>query len=277
VTDPRPRRAPKPASWRARYGPWAVVAGASEGLGAAFGRALAEAGLDVVLVARREALLAELAATLRADTGREVRTLAVDLARPDAAQAVLQGLQGLEVGTLVYNAAYSPIGPFVDLPLEGALQALDVNVRTSTALAHQLGREMASRGRGALVLLSSLTAFQGSPYVATYGATKSYTLALAEGLWFELRPRGVDVLGVCAGATRTPGFLRAAPDGAPGQLEPRQVAQEALDALGAGPLLIPGRFNKLASFLMRRLLPRRVTIGIMGNQTRRLQAGPRAP
>lgn len=262
-----------PEAWRARYGPWAVVAGASEGLGAAFARQLCDAGLDVVLVARREAALQELAQALRAATGRQVRTVTLDLASPDAAGGLGQALGDLEVGTLVYNAAYSPVGPFVDAPLAGALQALDVNVRTLTAVVHALAGPMAARGRGAVVLLSSLTAFQGSPFLATYGATKSYILALAEGLWFELKGRGVDALAVCAGATRTPGFLRAAPDGAPGQLEPEQVAREALAALHRGPLLIPGRFNRVASFLMRRLLPRRTTIGIMGAQARRLQAG----
>ena len=260
-------------AWRVQHGPWAVVAGASEGLGAAFARQLCEAGLDVVLVARREAALRALAEALRADTGRQVRTVELDLASPDAAAALLRALEGLEVGTLVYNAAFSPIGPFVDTPLAGALQALDVNVRTLTSVVHALARPMAARGRGAVVLLSSLTAFQGSPFVATYGATKSYILALAEGLWFELRGRGVEVLAVCAGATRTPAFLRAAPAGAPGQLEPEQVAREALAALHRGPLLIPGRFNRLASFLLRRVLPRRATIAIMGDQTRRLQAG----
>jgi short-subunit dehydrogenase len=262
-------------AWVDRYGPWGLVAGASEGLGAAFARELALAGLDVVLVARREATLAALAGELRQATGRQVKTLAIDLASPAAASEIAEAVKDLEIGTLIYNAAFSPIGPFVDTPVSSALQAVDVNVRTPTALAHHLGQAMAARARGALVLLSSLTAFQGSPFVATYGATKSYNLSLAEGLWFELRGRGVDVLAVCAGATRTPNFLRAAPQGAPGMLEPEQVAREALAALDRGPLLIPGRFNRLASFLMRRVLPRRTTIGLMGDQTRRLQPGPR--
>ena len=129
---------------------------------------------------------------------------------------------------------------------------------------------MAARGSGGIILLSSLTAFQGSPFVATYGSTKAFLLTLAEGLWYELAPSGIDVLAVCAGATRTPKYLKSAVGRAPGELDPGQVVREALDRLGRGPLMIPGRFNRLASQLMRRLLPRRATIRIMGGQTRHL-------
>lgn len=118
--------------------------------------------------------------------------------------------------------------------------------------------------------MSSLTAFQGSPFLATYGATKAFNLVLGEGLWFELRSRGVDVLACAAGATRTPGFLRASPDGEPGMIEPAQVVEEALGSLGRSGVMIPGRFNRFASFLMRRILPRGTAVGILGNRTRNL-------
>jgi short-subunit dehydrogenase len=261
-------------TFQQRYGPWAVVAGASEGLGAEFARQLAGRGLHVLLVARRATQLDALATELRAAHGVEVQTLALDLGTPQAAADVAAASRALDVGLVVYNAALSPLGEFVSTPVEQPLLALDVNVRTPTALAHHFAGRLVARGRGGLVLLSSLTAFQGSPFVATYGATKSYALALAEGLWFELAPRGVDVLAVCAGATRTPNLLKAAPKGAPGMLEPSEVVTEALAALGGGPLVIPGLFNRFASFLMRRLLPRAATIAIMGKQTRKLQLPP---
>lgn len=257
-----------------RYGPWAVVAGASEGMGAEFARQLAGRGLNVVLVARRAELLTALAQELHKAHGVEVRPLPLDLASPTAAAQLADATQALDVGLVVYNAALSPIGDFVSQPLEDNLRALDVNVRTPTAVAHHFAGRLVARGKGGLVLLSSLTAFQGSPFVATYGATKSYNLALAEGLWFELKPKGVDVLAVCAGATSTPNLLKAAPQGAPGMLEPSAVVEDALDALGRGPLTIPGLFNRFASFLMRRLLPRAATIAIMGDQTRKLHLPP---
>lgn len=259
-----------PKEFAERYGRWAVIAGASEGLGAAFAREAARRGLDVVLVARRADALAIVRKEIEEQAGREVRCIALDLARSDAAETLDQALAELDVGLVVYNAALSPIGSFLELPLDEQLRAVDVNVRGPVAMAHAFGRRLARRGHGGIVLLSSLTAFQGSPFVATYGATKSFALSLAEALWLELASSGIDVLSVCAGATRTPAYLRRSGSGAPGELEPHQVAREAFDRLSHGPFMIPGRFNRVASWAMRRLLPRRVTIRIMGAQTRKL-------
>ena len=250
-----------------RYGPWAVIAGASEGMGAQFAKQLSARGLKVVLIARREQVLTELAATLPGES----KCLPLDLASPDAAERIAEFTRELDVGLVIYNAALSPIGPFLEQSLAENLRAIDVNVKTPTAVAHHFAPRLVKRGRGGLVLLSSLTAFQGSPFVSTYGATKSFNLSLAEGLWAELRGQGVDVLSVCAGATATPNLLKAVTKPPPGMQQPEDVVREALDALGKGPVLIPGRFNRFASFLLRRLLPRRSTIQIMANQTRKLQ------
>jgi hypothetical protein len=253
-----------------RYGPWALVAGASEGIGEAFARELARRGLNLMLVARRSEPLEAAAREIAALAKVQVRCLSLDLAREDAVAVLEKEVAGLDVGLVVYNAALAPTGGFLEIPLGEQLSAIDVNVRGPLGMAHRFGQRMASRGSGGIVLLSSLTAFQGSPFVTTYGATKSFLLTLAEGMWFELAPRGVDVLAVCAGATRTPRYLKSAKGRAPGELDPDQVAREALASLGHGPLMIPGRFNRFASQLMRRLLPRRMTIRIMGGQTRHL-------
>ena len=253
-----------------RYGPWALVAGASEGIGEAFARELARRGLNLVLVARRKEPLEAAAREIAAMAGVQVRCIPLDLARVYAAAAIEKELAGLDVGLVVYNAALAPAGEFLEIPLDEQLASIDVNVRGPLEMAHHFGQRMASRGSGGIVLMSSLTAFQGSPFVATYGASKSFLLSLAEGLWFELAPRGVDVLAVCAGATRTPNYLRRARGRAPGELPPEQVASEALARLAQGPSMIPGRFNRFASQLMRRLLSRRATIRIMGAQTRHL-------
>jgi len=257
-----------------RYGPWALVAGASEGIGEAFARELARRGLNLVLVARRSEPLEAAARRIAGLAKVHVRCLPLDLARDDAAAVLEKELADLEIGLVVYNAALAPAGTFLEIPLDEQLASIDVNVRGPLTVAHRFGQRMASRGSGGILLMSSLTAFQGSPFVATYGATKSFLLTLAEGLWFELAPRGVDVLAVCAGATRTPRYLKRAQGRAPGELEADQVAREALSSLGHGPLMIPGRFNRLASQLMRRLLPRRLTIRIMGGQTRHLATRP---
>jgi hypothetical protein len=254
------------SEFAARYGPWAVVAGASEGLGAAFARELARRGLNLVLLARRRDALDELAASLKV----EVRAVAMDLSRPDLAGAIDGALADLDVGLLVYNAAYAPIGAFADVPLADKLRVVDVNCRGPVTLASAVAPRLRRRGRGGIVLMSSLTAFFGSPRLATYGATKAFNLVLAEGLWFELRARGVDVLACAAGATLTPGFRKASPAGEPGMLEPAQVVEEALERLGRTGVMIPGAFNRFASFLMRRVLPRRMAVGILGNRTRNL-------
>lgn len=250
------------------YGAWAVVAGASEGLGAAFATALAEQGYKLVLLARRAEVLESVAASLRAKV--EVVTKAIDLSSPSLEVELAPVFAEREIGVLVCNAAHAPMGPFAQLPVADALRSIDVNCRSPVVLTHLVLPKMLERRRGAIVLMSSLTAFQGSPFLAVYGATKAFNLSLAEALWAETKPHGVDVLAVCAGATRTPGYLETAKAKAPGELEPRQVVDEALATLGRGPFLVPGVFNRFASFLLRRLMPRRSTVMVMGSQTAKL-------
>lgn len=261
------------------YGPWAVVAGASEGIGAAFTHALAARGLNLVLIARRAEPLNTLAAELRDQYKAEVKTLVADLGAADVLQTVATATQSLNVGLLVYNAAYSLIGPFTAYAAEQHAQTVAVNCRAPLLLTHHyaqrfLNRPLQQGKRGGIILLSSLTAFQGTPLVASYGATKAYNLILAEGLWDELQPQGIDVLACCAGATLTPGYINTKPESpagfSPPEMEPRTVAEESLAALGHTPYLIPGRANRLVSFMMRRLLPRKTAVRIMGRTMRRL-------
>jgi short-subunit dehydrogenase len=226
--------------------------------------------LNVAIVARRADALEVLAAELRTARGVAVRTLAIDLASPDAALRIAEVMADVEVGLVIHNAAFAPSGEFLQLSLEDHLRSIAVNATMPVSLAHHFGQAMAARGRGGIVLLSSLTAFQGAPYLATYGATKSFNLSLAEALWFELRGRGVDVLAACPGATVTPNFLRVSPAGAPGQLAPAVVVADALAQLGHGPFTIAGAFNRFASLALRRVLPRRLAVSIMGAQGRKL-------
>ncbi len=131
---------------------------------------------------------------------------------------------------------------------------------------------MLDRGRGGIILMSSLSGTQGSPKIATYAGSKSFNTILAEGLWHELKKHNVDVLSCVSGAVRTPGYLSSAQQkDAPGTLDPDQVAKEALEALGKGPSVIPGSFNKFAHFVMSRLLSRKKAIQIMHNNTKDLQ------
>lgn len=259
--------------WRAHYGPYALIAGASVGLGEAFARQLASKGLNLLLLARGQEGLERLAADLRTKHGIEVHTLALDLGSPDLAAQMAGLLAGRTVGLLVYNAAASVIGPFVDSSLDEQLHVLDVNCRGPLLLAHMLGKPMAERGRGGMVLMTSMAASQGGPWLASYAASKAFNLVLAEGLWDELGRKGVDVVACRAGATRTPGYAASRPQ--PSRvplLDPDQVAREALAALGRGPSVIPGAFYRFSAFVMNRLLPRRMAVRIMGRATRKLYA-----
>jgi len=257
--------------FRERYGPWAVVAGASEGLGAQFAEQVAARGLNVVLVARRAELLESLAARLKSEKQVDVRICSADLARADCVEALRRATEGLEVGLVVYNAAFAPVGPWLEQPLEDQLKAVDVNCRGPLLLLHQFGRGMAQRKRGGVVVMSSVAGFQGGPTLSVYAATKAFGRVLAEGLWAELAPHGVDLVACAAGAIRTPNYSKASTREAPGTLDPKDVAVEALEALGRRPVSIPGAVNQLAAFLLGRLLPRRTAVRIMASATRSLQ------
>jgi short-subunit dehydrogenase len=259
------------AAFSERYGRWAVIAGASEGLGAAFAEALAARGANLVLLARRAEMLEEVAAKVRAAHGVEARPLACDLADPSLAPKLAKAVEGLEVGVAVYNAAFSFVAPLFERPLADALRVVDVNVRGPLVFMHALVPAMIARGRGAVVLMSSLAGFQGSPRLAAYAASKAFNTVLGESLWAELAPRGVDVVVSCAGAIRTPGYAKALKKEAPGTLDASVVAEQTLAALGRGPMVIPGATNKLASQLLRRLLSRRAAIGIMGKSVADLE------
>ncbi|RKR85962.1 hypothetical protein BDK92_0180 [Micromonospora pisi] len=249
-----------------RYGPWALVAGASEGLGAAFAHRLAGAGLNLILAARREQPLAALAEQLPTRT----ITVSADLATTDGLDRVVEAADGLAVGLVVANAAYSPIGRLIEMDPAETTRALDLNCRMPLRLAHDFLPAMAARGRGGFVVMSSLAGLQGSPPISVYAATKAFGAILAEGLWAELRGAGVDVVTCVAGAVATPNLAGAKGRPAPGTQTPDQVARTALRGLGRGPRVIPGLTMRFSSALMSRLLPRRTAIAVIARASRDL-------
>jgi uncharacterized protein len=189
-----------------RYGPWAVVVGASAGIGAAVADEAARRGINVLTVARRASLLEEAAARLRATHGVAVQTLSVDLTHPGAVDAIVAAARELEVGMLVYNAAAEPRGYFLEVPVAEHMDNITVNCTVPTLLSHHFGRSMAARGRGAIALVSSMGALQGGKVFASYFAAKAYEWILAEGLWAELGEAGVDAVAYVVGATRTENY-----------------------------------------------------------------------
>lgn len=257
-----------------KYGSRALVAGASEGIGAAFSECLAAAGLDLVLIARRPEPLEALAARLRTDYTVRVECLAMDLADPLTAGQIHETASIEPVDILVYNAAISHIGKFEEKVPEDYARLIQANVTTPANLFRLFGEDMLQRGRGALIMMASLAGFQGSGFISAYAATKAFDQVLAESLWYEWKDRGVDVIACCAGATATPNYIASNPEKsgffAPRVQLPHEIAEECFRKLGKTPSFVTGRGNKVATFIMRRLMPRKMAVKIMGDTTRKI-------
>lgn len=257
-----------------KYGQLALVAGASEGIGAAFATYLATEGMDLVLVARRKEPLDKLAQQLREKYKVEVYCITCNLAQANAAQELSDALQGKEINLVVYNAALSYIGAFEKNTIENNNQIAQANMITPMNMMQVFAEPMLQRKKGAMILMASLAGFQGSGFLAAYAATKAFNRVLAESLWYEWKDRGVDVIACCAGATSTPNFINTKPEKAdffaPRVQTPEEVVNECFEKIGKQPSFVTGTGNKMASFIMQKLLPRKMAINIMGDTTRKM-------
>jgi short-subunit dehydrogenase len=227
---------------RTKYGPWAVIAGASEGTGAEYARQLAAVGIHCLLVARRAEPLGKIAQELSEKYRVQARVLSVDLSAPDAAQRMKNAVVDVEVGLYVSNAGADSTGlHFLDVPLERSHRLINMNVATVVDAVYAFAPAMKARGRGGIVLMSSGAALGGQPRLAMYSGTKAFELNFGESLWIELRKSGVDVLTVAAPAMDTP-VLRealAARNLQPqGVYDPKEVVKIALEHLPAGPTYV---------------------------------------
>ncbi|MGB0618901.1 MAG: SDR family NAD(P)-dependent oxidoreductase [Myxococcota bacterium] len=233
-----------------RFGPWAAIAGGSDGIGRAFAEVLAERGLHLLLIARDEAKLEGTADALRSAHGVEVRTASIDLTGADLEHDVAAALDGLDLGLFIYNAGSGRgMGPFLESEANHWLHQMDLSCRGPLLLSHQVGRTLCARGRGGIVIMSSLSSLCGSAYTTTYAASKAFDTILAEGLWQEFGPKGVDVVGCLAGSTDTETF-REDTGGSPDAMDPRDVAVETLAFLGRGPTFVPGAANRAGAKAM---------------------------
>jgi len=264
-----------------RYGPWALVTGASDGIGRAFARHLAAEGLHLVLVARRGVALQALAEELSHAHGVQSRVLALELSAPDALPQLAEATADLELGLLVAAAGFGSSGPLLEAALDDELDMVDLNCRAVTAQAWHFGRRFAAQRRGGLVLMSSLLAFHGTPRAAHYAATKAYVQSLAEGLRVEWAPLGVDVIASAPGPVRS-GFEARADMQMAQALPPEVVARVTLQALGRRTTVRPGWLSKLLGWSLA-TLPRagrvRVMTQVMKGMTAhqaRAAAGPSA-
>ncbi len=239
-----------------KYGPWALVAGASDGVGAAFAAGLAERGVNVVLLARRQAMLDQVAAQIESRTSAQTRTLAIDLAQPNAATAVAEATGDLEIGFLVYCAGADPnYEPFLANPIEAAEAMVQRNCMVPMQLCHHFAPTMVERGSGGIVIFGSGAGLAGGPNMVAYGATKAFDMVFAEALWAELHAKGVDVLGLILGKTNTPALREleysrgniSSPDAVPeGAASVDDVISEAFENLTNGPTWMVGEDMRAA-------------------------------
>jgi short-subunit dehydrogenase len=227
-------------SFAERYGPWAVVAGASEGTGRAFARKIASNGVPSILIARREEPLAALAEEIRAESGLVCATAAIDLTSPDASDRIVAAVGDREVGLFVCNAGADTNGSrFLDRDLDVWLNHVRLNVITTMSCCYHFGRQMRARRKGGLLLVNSGACYGGASFMAAYSASKAFALNFGESLWAELRPHGVDVLNLILGRTDTPAFRKLLAEKGlpvpPGLASPDEVAEIGLARLPQGP------------------------------------------
>ena len=244
-----------PHALRERYGDWALVTGASAGIGAAFARALARAGISVVLSARRKERLEELAGELEETFGVQTRVVAVDLASEEGPEALAEAVADVELGILVNNAGFGYSGRFDKLETKRLREMVSLNCTAPTVLTSLLVPGMVHRRRGAIVFTGSVAGRQPLPLHGTYSATKAFDLLLGESLFVELRAEGVDVLVLEPGSTETE-FQEVAGEIAHAGERAEDVVEVALAALGGQPSVVSGWWNWVRATVASRFLPR---------------------
>lgn len=243
-----------------KYGRWAVITGASNGIGRAFAYELAAEGFNLLLVARQQTVLFELALELEQKFGVDAVELALDFSISGAHEKLIRASEELDVGLFVASAGFGTSGRFTDSNLENELAMIDVNCRAVTEQTHYFSRKFAANKKGGIILLSSIVAFQGVPLSSGYAASKAYIQTLAEGLHYELKPFSVDVLAVAPGPVKS-GFSERANLFPTKTESPEVVARQSIIALGRKVTIRPGFLAKLLGALLN--VPRMFRIKIM--------------
>lgn len=229
------------STFTAKYGPWAVIAGASEGTGESFAHQLAEMGVNLVLVSRRQDALQALGNNLKSTYGVHYRALAQDLSEADAGKKIVEACADIDVGLYISNAGADSFHQFFEEDADPAHRLVAMNITTLIDAANGFGKRFIERGRGGLVVMASGAGLGGQPNLAMYSATKAFEINLAESLWAEYHERGIDVIAMCAPLMNTPTLRNTVPPDFDLDLtyDPADVTHNALAGLLAGePLLI---------------------------------------
>lgn len=249
-----------------RYGRWALITGASTGIGLEFARQLALEGMNVALVARRGDVLSARAEELSREFGVEAVAITHDLVDEGVVEALFLRLDGKEISLVIMNAGAETTGHFAKVPLDRHIQLQRLNVDVPMRMARLFGQTMIERGRGGLIFVSSLFGYQGIPLVANYAASKAYVLSLGESLNVEMKPFGVDVLVLSPGLTNTDMPAQMPVDFGKMPItrsEPRHVVRVALASLGRKATVVPGFINKIYAW-ENRFIPRSWPVKLFG-------------
>lgn len=253
-----------------KYGSWALIAGAAEGLGEAFSRALAQQKINLLMVDHQEEKMQELARDLEMEFGISTQCIHLDLSAKDATEIIMDVARRSDCGLLIYNAAFSKVKPFLKNDRDELNSYIDVNCRTQINLVHAFAAHLVGSGKpGGIILMSSLAGLIGMQLVASYAATKAFAWNLAEALHHEFADHNIDIMACLAGATATPAYLATNPEYGwirPAVLTPQSVAEGALKNLGSKTRYIPGFSNRLNYFILTHILPRRLAAKL-ANQT----------
>lgn len=254
-----------------KYGPWAVVTGASSGIGAEFARQLAAKGLNLLLIARRKDMLESLCEELAAQYKVESLSLESDLSKDGFHFDILDRTKDLDVGLLVNNAGMSCDGHFYRASLDRNVQMIQLNVKAPFILAYEFGKRFTERNKGGVIFTSSISAFNANPYLSHYAATKAYVLSLAESMNYEFKDQHIDVLALCPGFTKSE-MTKGMKDN-PMLMEAAPVVKDALDGLGHKAYVVPGLLYKAQIFLSTRLFSRSTARNISGALMKRTLPG----
>jgi hypothetical protein len=262
------------ASLAERYGNWVLVAGAAEGLGEGFCTVLAAAGFNIIMADLNAGAMHNLAGRIAGEYRVETMELHLDLAAPDAAGQCMKAVSAAGCRLMVYVAGWSRVCRFTKLDSSELDGFLSVNTRTLLHLVHGFSNRLISSGTtGGILLVSSLAGLIGPQYVATYAATKSFSIRLAEALHDEMKVHGIDIGVCCAGTVSTPTYWKSKPSFdqmKPMVMEPGEVAVYALDRLGKTITCIPGLTNRLQYFLLMNLMPRRLARRLVNNAMKKM-------
>ncbi|MFQ5677133.1 MAG: SDR family NAD(P)-dependent oxidoreductase [bacterium] len=257
----------------AKYGQWALVTGASSGIGAEFSRQLGEKGLNLVLVARRKEILDAKAEDLKDAFGIEVMTIGLDLTETNAIQKLYEKAKNIDIGLVVPNAGMATEGNFSKIPLEEQNQVLVLNCMVPMQMAHLFGQRLIERGRGGIIFVASTFGYQAVPYFANYAASKSYILTFGESLHYEFKRNGIDVTVLSPGLTSTamPDSLEIDFSKLPMKAMPVEpVVTRALDSLEQNKAsVIPGMMNNSMAFMAQRLMSRERIASMFGDMNRK--------